>query len=141
MFFTPNVPVIAKLQPPITRIRIPKFSMDLPVFEQAITGGVWQIAPNGISHLQTSARPGEAGPIILYGHNTKNRFGPIRWLKHGESIVLTTSDGKEHRYTVTNIEQTYPKEVNLLADPQKKQLILYTCDGLADLKRFLVYAE
>src|SRR5689334_4564715 len=67
-FFTPKVPVVKKQFPAPTWISIPAVQMELPIIEEAINGNTWGVAEDGISHLNVSARPGEVGPIILYGH-------------------------------------------------------------------------
>jgi len=72
-----------KIFPIPTQLIIKKIGIDLPIEETAINNGVWQIGEKGASHLTISARPGEKGPIILYGHNTVDRLGPIRWLSKG----------------------------------------------------------
>src|SRR5258706_9842038 len=83
-FFTPKVPVVKSVYASPTWISIPAVQMELPIAQEAIHNGAWGIADNAISHLNVSARPGESGPIILYGHNTNDRFGPIRWLSVGQ---------------------------------------------------------
>lgn len=141
-FFTPKVPpAIAKTLPQPTWISIPSVDMQLPVIEEAISNNVWGIADNGISHLNTSARPGESGPIILYGHNTNDRFGPIRWLSKGAKITLTAGEAKQHVYVVTQTMDVSPNQVSILLTQKGETLILYTCDGFADLKRFVVIAK
>lgn len=141
-FFTPKVPpTIAKTLPQPTWISIPSVDMQLPVIEEAISNNVWGIADSGISHLNTSARPGESGPIILYGHNTNDRFGPIRWLSIGAKITLTAGGAKQHIYVVTQTMDVSPNQVSILLTQKGETLILYTCDGFADLQRFVVIAK
>ena len=140
-FFTPKVPIVAKKFPAPTWISIPKVQMELPIVEEAISRGVWGIADNGISHLNTSANPQEEGPIILYGHNTNDRFGPIRWLSAGDTITLTAGGNKQFAYTVTQTLDVAPDKVSILLSQKGQTLILYTCDGFADLQRFVVIAK
>lgn len=140
-FFTPNVPVIPQRFAAPVEIIVPAVNIDLPIKEELISHGAWSIADNAISHLYTSARPGENGPIILYGHNTNDRFGPIRWLSTGQKITLKTTDGKTHSYIIFKTEEVSPSQINLLNHVNKETLILYTCDGFADLQRFLVFAS
>ncbi len=140
-FFTPTVPVVQKILPAPTWVSIPAVQMELPIFETAIHSGVWGIADNGISHLTISARPGETGPIILYGHNTNDRFGPIRWLKIGDKIALTAGTNKPYTYVVEKVVEVSPSDVSILLSQKGQTLILYTCDGFADLQRFVVIAK
>lgn len=140
-FFTPKVPVIQKQYPAPTWISVPSVQMELPIVEEAISRGSWGVADNGISHLNTSARPQEMGPIILYGHNTDDRFGPIRWLSVGAKITLTAGANKQYTYVVTKTLEVSPNQVSVLLSQKGETLILYTCDGFADLQRFVVIAK
>lgn len=140
-FFTPKVPIVQKQYAPPTWITIKAVDMELPITETAIANGSWGIAENAISHLNISGRPGENGPIILYGHNTNDRFGPIRWLTAGKTIELLTSDGKHHVYEIKKTVDVNPDQVSVLLTQKGETLILYTCDGFADLKRFVVIAK
>lgn len=140
---TPKIPASQEAKKPAakpTQIIIPKVNIDLPIEETAITNGIWQIGPNGASHLAISARPGEKGTIIMYGHNTNNRLGPIRWLGKGEKIQLKSADGKIFTYTITKTMQIASDKVDIL-NQKGETLVLYTCDGFADLKRFVVIAK
>lgn len=123
-----------------TKIVIPKVGIDLAIEETVITNGVWQISAKGASHLAKSASPDEKGTIIMYGHNTNNRFGPIRWLTKGEKIELQTSDGKKHVYVVSELKKVTPDRMDIF-EQKGETLILYTCDGFADLQRFVVIAK
>jgi len=140
-FFTPKVTEVKRILPPPSWISIKSVGMELPVFEEAISGSTWGISTDGISHLNISANPGEEGPIILYGHNTNNRFGPIRWLSPGSQVDLLTTDGKHHLYKIVKTEQVDASFVTVLTSQKGENLILYTCDGFADLKRFIVIAR
>lgn len=146
-FFTPSVsqlqtkPVITKKQssPPV-RISITDHSLDLPITQTNIINGRWEIAEDSASHLAISANPQENGPVILYAHNTKDKFGPIRKLKSKQTITITTKDNKYHRYTIKKTAVVDPKETNIFLSEKGEALFLYTCDGFADLKRFVVVA-
>ena len=139
-FFTPKVSVMTSTQAAPVSIEIPRVKMNLPVEQTAITGGVWGVSQKGASYLGTSARPGEAGPIILYSHNTDDRFGPIRWLMPEDEIVITTIDNKSHNYTVKKLMTVSPNQIEAVSNYSEETLILYTCDGFADLQRFVVIA-
>ncbi|HXS14601.1 MAG TPA: sortase [Candidatus Saccharimonadales bacterium] len=141
MFFTPIVIPIATIYPLPTQISIPKINLQLPIDETTIIGGIWSISPNGASHLSLSARPGENGPIILYGHNTTDRFGPIRWLRSGDKINILTKNNKTFSYTIVKTMDVSPTQLDVFTQQKGESLILYTCDGFADLQRFVVIAK
>lgn len=106
----------------------------------ALTNGNWEVSPEKTSFLSQSARPGEGGNIILYGHNTRKILGNIRALKGGEIITLTTEDGKAHQYKVERMKESDPSDVSWLQPTDSEVLTLYTCSGIFDSKRFLVRA-
>ncbi len=121
-------------------ISIPAVNVDLKVKPTVISNYIWQIAPDGASYLSTSSRPGEKGAIILYGHNTPERFGPISALKPGETIILKTSDNKFHIYKISKTLTVYPDKMDVF-NQKDETLVMYTCTGFADLKRFVVIAH
>lgn len=122
-------------------IRIDKVDLDLPIFETVIAHNTWQIADDGISHLQISSRPGENGTIIMYGHNTDDRFGPIRWLTVGDEIEIINKNNKTYTYFIESIVTVDPNNTNILTSQKGETLILYTCTGFADLQRYVVIAK
>jgi len=142
-FFTPHVPHIQKTNKiyslPIY-LSVPAINLNLPVEETAIQNNTWGISTKGASHLVTSARPTEQGPIILYAHNTNDRFGPIRWLTRSKEIVITTADKKEYRYLIVDTAVVNPTQTSIFFNRKTETLYLYTCDGFADLERFVVIA-
>jgi LPXTG-site transpeptidase (sortase) family protein len=140
MFFTPKITPVATTHPIPNHIIISKVNIDLPIEETTINHGVWQIADNGASHLTISANPGEKGPIILYGHNTTERFGPIRWLSIDDQIRITTTDKKIHTYKIIKKLTVSPDKLDVFTKNSGETLIIYTCDGFADLQRFVVLA-
>ncbi len=144
--FTPKIPVVTTtkaathLNLPV-EIQIPTVHMDLPIRETTITHNTWQIADAGVSHLALSSRPGEHGPIILYSHNTNDRFGPIRWLREGQAIQLLTDDKTVHTYTIIKTTDIDPTKTAIFFSEKGETLFLYTCDGFADLQRFVIIAK
>jgi LPXTG-site transpeptidase (sortase) family protein len=145
-----NVPEVPKQQrksltqkslPIPIHVNIPKVRIDLPVAETKITNDTWGIAENEASHLSVSARPGEAGPIILYAHNTNNRFGPIRWLHKGDKIEIITADKRIHTYIISESIKSSPDQLSIFFKRKSETLYLFTCDGFADLKRYIIIAD
>ncbi len=135
------VPTTIHLTARPTEIRIPKVQIDLPIYETVIANNIWQIADNGASHLAISAHPGEKGTDIIYGHNTNDRFGPIRWLNVGDTITITSADKKIYTYHITQISTVDPNKPTILTSQKGETLLLYTCTGFADLQRFVIVAK
>lgn len=138
-FFTPKVIPVAKTQPIPTQLIVKKVGIDLPIEQTAIHNGVWQVSDN-VSHLTTSARPKENGPIIMYGHNTTEQLGPIRWLEKGDTIEVKTADNTIHTYIIQETLTVAPDRIDVFTQRSGETLIIYTCDGFADLQRFVLIA-
>lgn len=116
------------------------WNTDVDIEPLAFTNGQWKISDTKATYLLGSARPGEAGNIIIYGHNRKEIVGNIRALKGGEKVTIKTNDGAEHSYVVDQVFEVEPYDVSLLAPTTKEILTIYTCSGLLDSLRFIVRA-
>lgn len=114
--------------------------VETTIVEAPYQEGVWTVAPNEATYLAQSARPGQKGNIIIYGHNTRSILGNIRWLKGGETITLTTEDGGIHEYIVKNRVEVDPERTEFLQPSPSELLTIYTCSGLMDKKRFIIQA-
>jgi len=123
-----------------TRIVISRLKIDLPVSPSVIKAGVWEISEIGASYLVGSGIPGGNGNVVIYGHNKKNLFGPILWLKAGDKIQIN-NPLQEFRYLVTEVRNVTPAQVEVLLPSKEATLTLYTCNGLFDSKRFVVSAK
>jgi sortase (surface protein transpeptidase) len=121
-------------------IEIPWF-VDVPIDEEIYDNGNWTISENNASYLSQSARPGENGNVIIYGHNKREILGNIRALKGGETITLTLSDGSTRDYVVDFLKEVSPTEVQYLHPTDTETLTIYTCSGWLDSKRFIVQAK
>ncbi|MBP9700753.1 sortase [Candidatus Woesebacteria bacterium] len=100
----------------------------------------WGVSPTKTAFLQQSARPGEAGNIILYGHNRPSILGNLHQVHVNDVITLTTSNGSLHSYKVIKRAITSPTQVELLQPTTKEVLTVYTCTGFLDSQRLIVQA-
>lgn len=117
-----------------------RWFLDTGIEDAAYTSAGWSIAPTKATYLLQSARPGEAGNIIIYGHNTREILGNIRALKGGETITLTLEDGTTKLYIVDSLYEVPPSDVRFIEPTTTEVLTLYTCSGLLDSQRFIVRA-
>lgn len=53
--------------------------------------------------LTTSARPGEGGLCVVYGHRNRTHLKVLAKVSNGDIITVTMPDGTTHTYTVTDI--------------------------------------
>lgn len=114
--------------------------VDVAIDPAAYLEGDWTISPNNASYLASSARPGQEGNIILYGHNTRGILGNIRALKGGETLTLTLSDDTTREYQVVSLTQVSPTTLDLLLPTDSEVLTIYTCSGFLDSQRTVVRA-
>ena len=124
-----------------TFIEISSVGIKLPVEESTIKDGVWEISYKGASHLDKSANPGQNGNVVIYGHNKNSIFGPIRWIKEGDTIKVKDIKDKEYKYKVVKTVVTNPDDIQYVLPKDKETLTLYTCTGFLDSKRYIVVAE
>ena len=122
-------------------IKISSLNIDLPVEESQIINGVWQVSEKNASHLNSSANPGEGSNVVIYGHNKRVIFGPIRQIKKDAEIVITTEDEILWKYKVVAFFEVTPAEVSPVLPKNEETLTLYTCTGFADSKRFIIVAN
>jgi LPXTG-site transpeptidase (sortase) family protein len=123
-----------------THVSIDAAKISLDIQEAAIENGVWQTSNTNATHLNTSMRPGEGGNIVIYGHNLRKIFGPLRVVKIGDKINIDTEDGKKYEYTVQNIETVSPKQIDKVLPTDHEVLTIYTCTGLLDSQRLVITA-
>jgi len=123
------------------RIVIEKAGIDLPVFAGEIVKGKWTVVANGANHWRESAKLGEKGNVVIYGHNWKNLFGPIQGLKEGDEIQAWGENDQVFNYTITKTMSVKPTAVEIVLPTEEPQLTLYTCIGFLDKERFVVIAK
>jgi LPXTG-site transpeptidase (sortase) family protein len=122
-------------------ILIPSIGIDLSIETGAIEDGVWQISYNHPTFLNSSARPGSGGNIVIYGHNKKAIFGSIPYLSVGQKVYIKTTDDKVYIYEVYGKEFVSPDRVDLVSPTDHEELTIYTCWGLFDSQRVVIKAK
>lgn len=131
-------PIVADAPHP-TRIFI-RWFVDTPIVDGIVEGNNWTLSEKEAVYITQSARPGEKGNVIIYGHNTRNVLGNIRALKGREIITLTMSDGSTRNYQVKEMKEIKPEVISDIQPTDYEVLTLYTCSGFADKNRFVVRA-
>lgn len=131
---------IEQEKPNFSIVSIPEQNIELSVKETKIKNGVWQISDGGASLLDSATFPKTEGKYIIYAHNTLDKFGKIVNLKAGSRIYLVSKSGQILKYEVTATEIVNPNQVEVLTEKSNNTLILYTCTGFLDSKRFVVKA-
>lgn len=137
---TPSASVISTKPLPV-RIIISDLEMDLPITEGRIVSGIWEISGSGASHLDISARPGESGNIVIYGHNKKKIFGSLLYIRKGSFIKIEAADGTKRVYQVTEKVTVKPDNLDYVLAKGEETLTVYTCNGFLDSTRLIVVAK
>ena len=124
-----------------TRIQIPSINIDQPIDIGSIQNGTWQISYDRPTFLDSSARPGTGGNVVIYGHNKKAIFGNLPYLSIGQKIIIKTTDGKTYTYEAYQKDFVGPDRVDLVSPTNTEELTVYTCWGLFDTQRAVIKAR
>ncbi|MDO8452291.1 MAG: sortase [bacterium] len=122
------------------RVTIPN-KFDLDVAEAVEVSGKWGAWSDKATFLPISAKPGEAGNIVIYGHNKKLVMGKLIEVKAGDEITVLTADGQVHKYQVEDTQSVDTTHTELLNPTSYEVLTLYTCTGFLDRLRWVVRAR
>jgi LPXTG-site transpeptidase (sortase) family protein len=122
------------------RLVIADLNIDLPVIPSQIINGAWMTTPAGVSYLTASARPGQPGNSIFYGHNWPVILGNLLQAKVGQDILVYNSDGSQKLFKIQLIKEVKPDDTSILLSTFKPVLTIYTCSGFLDSRRFVVVA-
>lgn len=128
-------------KPAPARIIIDDLGINLPVAESQIVSGIWEISSKGASHLDISARPGENGNIVIYGHNRKVIFGSLPYIWVGDTIKIVNAEGQTFKYKVVNKATVKPDNLEFVLPKSEEVLTVYTCNGFLDTTRFVAIAK
>ena len=112
---------------PVARLQIPRIGYD----EYVLEGASARILAFGPARLLSSARPGEAGNLVIAGHRT-SWFRPLEKVQSGDRISLEWYDEASHKlltreYAVEEIRVVMPENVEPLAPTADDALTLITC--------------
>ena len=99
----------------------------------------------GPGHVSSSARPGNAGVVVIGGHRDTH-FAVLREMTIGDTITIEDVQGIQFAYSVSEISVRHKDEVEILVGERSHVLILTTCFPFEDLvsgspERFLVVAK
>ncbi|MGB4677563.1 MAG: sortase [Aggregatilineales bacterium] len=121
-----TIPVIAETPTPgqAVRIRIPAIGVDSPV----VQGDGWEQLKKGVAQHLGTANPGEAGNVVLSGHNDiyGEVFRDLDKLQPGDEVILYTQT-REFVYRVAHTRIVPPTEVSVM-DPTREPIVtLISC--------------
>lgn len=124
---------------PPTRLIIPDLGIDVVVKEAKIVKGYWEVFPDSAGFGLGSAYPQDTGNQVIFAHARPGLFLPLKEVKIGQKVYVFTKDSW-YTYTIKNIKEVLPSQVEVIAPTTSAVLTLYTCSGFADSKRLIVTA-
>lgn len=77
--------------------------------------------------LDTSARPGEPGVCVVYGHRNRRHLRVLEKVELGDEITVTAEDGSVYRYIVTQIDVADNLSEIVIPSVEEPTLLLVTC--------------
>lgn len=119
----------------IGKLTIQKIGVELPVISQMDDSAL----KVSVCWYQ-GAMPGDAGNMVIAGHNYANgaHFGKLDELGKGDSVMLEAADGKSYRYEVYDTQVVKPDDVDALEKCESQyELTLLTCTSHGN-RRLLV---
>lgn len=136
-FTTKNQEISQNNSEGITPVYIKAYpvGVDIEVKPSSIINGVWTVYPNSAGFIRNKNN------LIIYGHNKIDIMGPIRWIKKEARITIKGDDGQDYEYSVVKIDEVAPDNLEYLKSTDEETLIIYTCTGFLDTKRFIVVAK
>ncbi len=133
-------------------LSIPKLNLHVPVVYGAGSDGnsFEKALEHGVAHYEGTARPGEAGNVVIFGHSSNDWWEPgdfkfvfvlLDHMKAGDVVGLDYQ-GKRHYYVVTGTKIVEPTQVGVMYPTADPTLTLITCTPPGtSLKRFVVTAR
>ncbi|MCI8422100.1 MAG: sortase [Lawsonibacter sp.] len=110
----------------IGRLDIPVLELSLPVLSQ------WSYPNMKVAPCRYSGSLYQNNMVIA-AHNYKRHFGSLKTLEVGDTVRFTDVEGNEFRYTVAELEQLAPNEVEAMITGDW-DLTLFTCTAGAQYR-------
>lgn len=134
------------------RIEIPAIDMDLAIQNPSTKNidKLTQVLVNGPARYVDSAKLGEKGNMLLFGHSSRlpvvrnqmyKAFNGISELKAGD-VITVSGNGNEYLYVVTAVRIADAEEDVVSLSKDSTRLTLVTCNVLGEkTSRFIAEAD
>jgi LPXTG-site transpeptidase (sortase) family protein len=125
----------AEIEGQPNRILIPSLAIDLPVVPQSYSQATktWPVANNVANYATNTALANNIkAETLIYGHDTRNVFGPLNNLKPNDTVFVYTSNGHVFKYSYVSSQDVTPTKLSIFDDMAKAPagLKLITCSGV-----------
>ncbi len=77
--------------------------------------------------LDSSAKPGNEGVCVVYGHRNRNHFLVLKDVSYGDKILVSMPDGKTYTYMIESTEILESDEDLRIPTIEGRHLMLTTC--------------
>jgi sortase A len=134
-----NIPIPTPSPEQAIRIQIPALKVDAPI----VQGDGWEQLKKGVAQHVGSANPGQAGNVVLSGHNDifGELFRYLDQLKPGDVIILFTNQ-RQYTYIVSETQIVEPTRVEVMFPTPDPVVTLISCyPYLVDKQRIVVRAN
>jgi sortase A len=142
------LPAINAYQPPpiptpgpeqARRIQIPAIDVDSVI----VQGDDWEQLKKGVAQHIGTAQPGQAGNMVLSGHNDifGEVFRHLDKLSPGDEVIVST-EIRSYTYIVRKIEVVEPTDVWVMAPTEHASTTLISCYPYrVNTQRIIVFAD
>jgi LPXTG-site transpeptidase (sortase) family protein len=114
------------------RLVIPSLNFDRDILkgEYDAAKNTWNVSGTGVHFAYPTSQPNDySGNTLIYGHNNKNVFGPLKKIKSGDIVEVITSNNLKFTYTYDKYEELEPGNVSIFFYEGDPVLTLQTCSG------------
>lgn len=127
-------PTVKPIQGLPTRILVPRLSIDLPIVSQSYSNvaKTWPVAINEANYATNTALINNTkSESLIYGHDTRNVFGPLQNLQPKDVVYIYTANGHIFKYSYVGAQDVNPTKLSVFDDMAKAPagLKLITCSG------------
>lgn len=113
-------------------MKIPSLGTELPIDEGHYNpaDATWTLSGYH-AHFAMPTMPAnnQEGNTLVYGHNNKYVFGPLKELQPGAVVEVTTDNSHLFYYTLASSTTVQPEDVSIFAYQGPPILTLQTCTG------------
>jgi LPXTG-site transpeptidase (sortase) family protein len=120
------------------RLQIPAIKLDYRPVAVGLDANRVPIVPrHDVGWYSLSAMPGQGENVVFWGHVLRFRSAPkipapfarVKELKRGAQVIVTTANGTQRKYQVTQAVQVTPDQVQYILPTGKEQITLVSCIG------------
>lgn len=128
-----------------TSLDIPNLDIHTPIqtgqFDQV--NQTWDITDQSAYYAAVTPLPNDfQGTTVMYGHNSNTIFGKTADLQPGDTLSISTENGRTFNYRYVSRVTVDPDQVDVMYQSTgQPQIVLITCSGLFNQHRELMTFE